>query len=50
MENIRFYPEEEENNQKFARELANVADYFVNDAFSFSQKTYFNLFLIKFFT
>ena len=26
MENIRFYPEEEDNNQKFARELANVAD------------------------
>ena len=38
MENIRFYPEEEENNQKFARELANVANYFVNDAFSVSHR------------
>ena len=34
LENIRFYPEEEENNVNFAKKLASSADLFVNDAFS----------------
>jgi len=34
LENIRFYAEEEENNEKFAKKLASFADIFVNDAFS----------------
>lgn len=47
MENIRFYPEEEENNQKFARELANVADYFVNDAFSVSHRKHISTYSLS---
>ena len=38
LENIRFYPEEEKNNQQFARHLANLADIYVNDAFSCSHR------------
>ncbi len=34
LENVRFYPEEEENEENFARELAENFDFFVNDAFS----------------
>jgi len=33
LENIRFYPEEEENNEKFAKHLSTLADIYVNDAF-----------------
>ncbi len=38
MENIRFYPEEEKNDEVFAKELASVADYYINDAFSVSHR------------
>lgn len=38
MENIRFHPEEEKNDEKFAKELAECADYFVNDSFSVSHR------------
>ena len=34
LENIRFYPEEKENNQAFAKKLADLADVYVNDAFA----------------
>jgi len=34
LENIRFYKEELENNKDFAKELAKIADCFVNEAFS----------------
>ncbi|MDD4358327.1 MAG: phosphoglycerate kinase [Candidatus Pacebacteria bacterium] len=34
LENLRFYPEEEENNSEFAASLARQADIFVEDAFS----------------
>ena len=34
MENIRFHPEEEQNNEDFAKQLAECGDYFVNDSFS----------------
>lgn len=34
LENVRFYPQEEENDENFARQLAKYADYYVNDAFS----------------
>jgi len=40
LENIRFYPEEEENNQQFARHLATLADIYVNDAFSCSHRSH----------
>ena len=38
MENIRFHPEEEKNDQNFAKQLAECGDYFVNDAFSVSHR------------
>lgn len=34
LENLRFYPGEEKNDAKFARELASLADIYVNEAFS----------------
>jgi phosphoglycerate kinase len=40
LENIRFYPEEEENNQQFAKHLATLADIYVNDAFSCSHRAH----------
>jgi len=33
LENVRFYPEETKNDEKFARKLARLADIYVNDAF-----------------
>jgi len=33
LENLRFYKEEEENTNSFAKELAQLADFYVNDAF-----------------
>jgi phosphoglycerate kinase len=40
LENIRFYPEEEKNNQQFAKHLADLADIYVNDAFSCSHRAH----------
>ena len=40
LENIRFVPQEEENDRDFARHLANMADYFVNDAFGTSHRVH----------
>lgn len=34
LENLRFYKEETENDEGFARELAELADIYINDAFS----------------
>ena len=34
IENIRFFPEEEKNDEKFARELALLGDIYVNEAFA----------------
>lgn len=34
LENLRFYPGEEANDAKFARDLASLADIYVNDAFA----------------
>lgn len=34
LENLRFYPGEEKNDAKFARELAELGDFYVNEAFS----------------
>lgn len=33
LENLRFHPEEEKNDDEFAKKLANLADIYVNDAF-----------------
>ncbi len=38
LENIRFYPGEEENDPDFSHELALLADIYVNDAFSVSHR------------
>ena len=40
LENIRFYPEEEKNNPKFAKQIASLADIYVNDAFSCSHRAH----------
>jgi phosphoglycerate kinase len=40
LENIRFYPEEEKNNQEFAKHLATLADIYVNEAFSCSHRAH----------
>ena len=34
LENLRFYPEEEAADENFAKDLASLADYYVNDAFA----------------
>lgn len=38
LENLRFYPDEEENENKFSENLASYADIYVNDAFSTSHR------------
>ena len=40
LENIRFYSEEEKNNQEFAKLLATLGDIYVNDAFSCSHRAH----------
>ena len=40
LENIRFYEEEEKNDTSFAKQLAGMADLFVNDAFSCSHRAH----------
>ena len=40
LENIRFYEEEEKNDQSFAKHLASLGDIFVNDAFSCSHRAH----------
>ena len=38
LENLRFDPREEKNDPKFAKQLASLADYYVNDAFAVSHR------------
>jgi len=40
LENLRFYKEEKENDEKFAKKLASFADIYVNDAFSVSHRAH----------
>lgn len=40
LENIRFYPGEEENDASFAKELASLADLYVNDAFGTAHRAH----------
>ena len=51
LENIRFYEEEEKNDNGFAKHLASLADIYVNDAFSCSHRAHASIFEItKFIT
>ncbi len=40
LENVRFHPEEEKNDPAFARQLANLADIYVNDAFGTAHRAH----------
>jgi phosphoglycerate kinase len=40
LENIRFYPEEEQNESQFAKKLAQLAQVYVNDAFASSHRAH----------
>ncbi len=40
LENLRFHAEEESNDKNFSKELASLADFYVNDAFSCSHRSH----------
>jgi phosphoglycerate kinase len=40
LENVRFHPEEEQNDAEFARALAGIADIYVNDAFGTAHRAH----------
>lgn len=40
LENVRFHPEEEKNDENFARQLAELADVFINDAFGAAHRAH----------
>lgn len=40
LENLRYHAEEEENNENFAKSLAKLADFFVNDAFGAAHRAH----------
>lgn len=40
LENLRFHPEEEKGDEKFAKDLASLADIYVNDAFGTSHRAH----------
>ena len=40
LENLRFHPEEEANDENFSKQLARLADYYVNDAFGTAHRAH----------
>ncbi len=40
LENVRFHPEEERNDEAFARRLASLGDYYVDDAFATAHRAH----------
>ena len=40
LENLRFHPQEEANDPKFSKQLASLADYYVNDAFGAAHRAH----------
>lgn len=40
LENLRFHPEEEKNDEAFARSLASLGDFYVNDAFGSAHRAH----------
>lgn len=40
LENLRFYAQEEANDEKFAKQLASLCDYYVNDAFGSAHRAH----------
>src|SRR5438876_10146843 len=40
LENLRFHPEEEANDENFSKQLASLADYYVNDAFGAAHRAH----------
>lgn len=38
LENLRFFPEEESNDQDFAKKIAELADFYINEAFACSHR------------
>ena len=46
LENLRFYEEEEKNDNIFAKHLAGLADIYINDAFSCSHRAHASIFEI----
>ncbi|MCE3038079.1 phosphoglycerate kinase [Helicobacter anatolicus] len=50
LENIRFYPEEEQNDTEFGKKLALLCDVFVNDAFGTSHRAHASTYGIAKFT
>jgi len=50
LENLRFYPEEENGDENFAKELASLADVYINDAFATSHREHCSIAIVpKFF-
>src|SRR5437588_46124 len=40
LENLRFHAEEEANDEKFSKQLAHLADYYINDAFGAAHRAH----------
>lgn len=40
LENLRFHPEEEKNDEEFAKQLASLADIYIDDAFAVSHRAH----------